>query len=55
MHKVPETGVQDSVAEPVQWAREEEEKKEPGFSNRKHELEKRGGKGIRRGYKQDPR
>ena len=37
MHEVPETGVQDSVAEPVQWAREEEE--EPGGSRREEEEE----------------
>ena len=49
VHKVPEARVQNSVAEPVQWARAEQK---PRFSNRKHEVEKRDWKG--RKQKQKP-
>ena len=51
MHKVPETGVQDSVAEPVQWAREEEEEK-PGGRRREEEEKKPGG--SRREEEEEP-
>ena len=30
VHELPEAGVQDSVAEPVQWARTQEEEKSGG-------------------------